>query len=445
VVGTVTVVAKDAFNNTATGYLGTIHISSTDPSATLPPNYTFLVGDSGVKTGLSVTLITAGTQTITATDTVTGTITGSSSSITVNQGPNLFGSTATLIVGGSRSGQVFIAGGLTNTVSGSLVSNTWFYDPASGALTAGPSLISARALHTATAIGSGQILIAGGRSLLTGERELELCSTDAAGTVACANTGGTLAASRCNGAAALFPGTNKVLIAGGDNCSTTIALNTWTIWDAATPTTPFNSSSNPLVSTRRMLTATAFATGKVLLAGDAATATAEVFTLNSGSPGSSTSAATASGMIGVRAGHTATVLASGVTSACAGGSGCVLIAGGNSIAGQTWEIYDPSTNTFPVNATTTGHDLVVAQRAFHAAATFNNGKVLLAGGQNGAGTALSSTEVFNPAGFPLSFSTGSALQVARTQAGAAYTSLQDMLVLIGGSTQAPVTEQAVSP
>ena len=81
----VTVSAHDAFGNTATGYTGTVHFTSTDGVAVLPANYAFVAGDNGVHTFTNgVTLKTAGTQSITATDTVTGTITGTEGSITVN-------------------------------------------------------------------------------------------------------------------------------------------------------------------------------------------------------------------------------------------------------------------------------------------------------------------------------------------------------------------------
>ena len=82
----VTVTAKDAFNNTATGYLGTVHFTSTDGAATLPGNYGFVGGDAGVNI-FPVTLKTAGSQTVTATDTVTGSINGTTGAIGVNPGP----------------------------------------------------------------------------------------------------------------------------------------------------------------------------------------------------------------------------------------------------------------------------------------------------------------------------------------------------------------------
>ncbi len=80
--GTFTVTAKDAFGNTATGYLGTAHFTSTDGAAVLPANYAFTAGDAGAHT-FSATLKTAGTRAITATDTVTASITGTQSGIVV--------------------------------------------------------------------------------------------------------------------------------------------------------------------------------------------------------------------------------------------------------------------------------------------------------------------------------------------------------------------------
>jgi len=76
----VTVKALDASGNTATGYSGTVHFTSTDSSAVLPANSKLT---SGTGT-FSATLNTAGTQTITATDTVTASITGSSGNISVS-------------------------------------------------------------------------------------------------------------------------------------------------------------------------------------------------------------------------------------------------------------------------------------------------------------------------------------------------------------------------
>src|SRR5205807_2419776 len=80
-----TVTAQDQFNNTATGYNGIVHFTSSDGGAGLavPADYTFTAGDSGVQAFTNgVTFVTAGNQTFTATDSPS--ITGTSNPITVN-------------------------------------------------------------------------------------------------------------------------------------------------------------------------------------------------------------------------------------------------------------------------------------------------------------------------------------------------------------------------
>jgi hypothetical protein len=73
-----TVTAVDPFGQTALGYTGGVTFTSADPhGATLPVGYTFLASDSGTHTfSAGVTLYTAGTWDVTATDTVTGFLTG---------------------------------------------------------------------------------------------------------------------------------------------------------------------------------------------------------------------------------------------------------------------------------------------------------------------------------------------------------------------------------
>jgi hypothetical protein len=76
-----TITAFDPYGNTATGYTGTVQFTSTDPKAGLPAPYTFTTGsggDNGVHTFVNgLTLNTAGSQTIRATDKATSSITGS--------------------------------------------------------------------------------------------------------------------------------------------------------------------------------------------------------------------------------------------------------------------------------------------------------------------------------------------------------------------------------
>ncbi len=75
-----TVTAKDQFENTATGYAGTVHFTSSDANASLPSNSPLTDG-TGTLTAI---LKTVGNQMLTATDSVTSSISGSSSAINVS-------------------------------------------------------------------------------------------------------------------------------------------------------------------------------------------------------------------------------------------------------------------------------------------------------------------------------------------------------------------------
>jgi hypothetical protein len=73
----ITVTALDANNNPVPSYSGTVHFTSTDPGASLPPDYTFTANDGGQHVFDSgVTLVSAGNQTLTVSDMVNQ-ITGS--------------------------------------------------------------------------------------------------------------------------------------------------------------------------------------------------------------------------------------------------------------------------------------------------------------------------------------------------------------------------------
>jgi outer membrane protein assembly factor BamB len=77
--GQLTVTALDQFGNTAVGYSGTVHFTSTDTAAILPSDTTLANGWGN----FDATLNTLGTWSITVTDTVTASITGSQTGIVV--------------------------------------------------------------------------------------------------------------------------------------------------------------------------------------------------------------------------------------------------------------------------------------------------------------------------------------------------------------------------
>ena len=81
------VTAFDSDNNVKTDYVGTITFTSDDGSASLPADYTYLVGDAGVKTFTNgVNFATTGTYYVRVNDTVFTTKTGEQSNIDVNPG-----------------------------------------------------------------------------------------------------------------------------------------------------------------------------------------------------------------------------------------------------------------------------------------------------------------------------------------------------------------------
>ena len=88
------VTAYDPYNNVATGYVGTVHFSSSDLRASLPPDRAFLPGDLGRVTVTGVVLTTAGSQSVTAADTLTPSL-RATQGISVAPGP-----ASSLTVGG---------------------------------------------------------------------------------------------------------------------------------------------------------------------------------------------------------------------------------------------------------------------------------------------------------------------------------------------------------
>jgi Dockerin type I domain len=67
----ITVTMRDAQSNVVTGYSGTVRFTSSDPQAVLPPNYTFVPADAGVRVFNGVQLRTSGARSITVSDIVT--------------------------------------------------------------------------------------------------------------------------------------------------------------------------------------------------------------------------------------------------------------------------------------------------------------------------------------------------------------------------------------
>src|SRR5512137_2881465 len=113
-----------------------------------------------------------------------------------------------------------------------------------------------------------------------------------------------------------------------------------------------------------------------------------------------------------RKGHTATLLQ----------DGRILVAGGENTNGilDSSEIFDPVTETMVPSA------LLGAARTGHSATLLSSGQVLIAGGSNGA--PLSSTEIYDPV--TNSFAPGP--EMNRARAGHTMTVLNDFQILVVG-------------
>ncbi len=349
-----TVTALDGSNDTATGYSGTVHFSSTDELASLPQDSTLR---NGMGTFLA-TLHTIGSETITAADTVTASINGTSSSVQVVASPfhatGSMGSprvshTATLL----NDEQVLITGGTDGTVG---LSSAELFNPTSGSFAPTGSMSTARLSHTATLLQNGKVLIAGGINeapLSTAELFDPSSGTfTATGSMETARQGHT----------ATLLNNGKVLVTGGLAAD---ALATAELFD---PSTGTFTATGSMETTRYYHTATLLSDGKVLIAGGAegggdngGLVTAELY-----DPSTGTFTATGD-METVQVFDAVTLL----------NNSNVLFAGGFGTSRPpvpTAELYDPSSETF----TATGN--LTTARARHTATLLQDGTVLVAGG-----------------------------------------------------------------
>jgi hypothetical protein len=111
IVGSATVTAVDNNNNTVTSFSGTVTLSSSDTQASLPAPYTFQASDNGAHV-FNITLNTAGTQSVTATD---GGVTGTQTGIVVANSIWLMNANGTLDRLTNIGGQSFTAGSPSGT------------------------------------------------------------------------------------------------------------------------------------------------------------------------------------------------------------------------------------------------------------------------------------------------------------------------------------------
>ena len=309
--------------------------------------------------------------------------------------------TATLLT----SGKVLIAGGSPDGGATAL-NSAELYDPTSnGAWSAAGSLNAARAQHTATALSTGKVLVAGGGFLNSAEVYDP--------TTNLWNATGSLNTARYAHTATLLS-SGKVLAAGGGG--TTGYLSSAEQYDPASGTW---STAGNLSTVRGYHTATLLPSGKVLVAGGFNLNNSTNNYLNSAElfDPSTNSWSVAGNLATGRYSHTATLLP----------NGNVLVAGGTGSAGNltSAEIYNPVSNTWSTAGT------LAVGRFAHTATLLPNGKVLVAGGAN-----TNTAEQYDPSGN--SWSAVGSLNTARQQHTATLLPGGKVVVAGGGNLGNPV-------
>ena len=270
--------------------------------------------------------------------------------------------TATLL----GSGQVLVAGGYDGA---NYLSTAELYDPATGVFASTGPMSNARGLYTATLLSSGKVLVAGGSKGASFLSSAELYDP-ATGTF----TGTGSMTSLRWGHTATQLASGEVLVAGGYNSGNGF-LSTAELYDPVTGTFLLTGF---MAIARRSHTATRLGSGKVLVTGGtnngAGLSSAELYD-------PATGAFLLTGpMADGRSAHSATLLTSGKVLVTGGADNGVFIAGA--------ELYDPASGTFLLTGP------MADGRSAHTATLLTSGKVLVAGGMKLA--VLSSAEVYDP-------------------------------------------------
>jgi predicted RNA methylase len=302
------------------------------------------------------------------------------------------------------------------------------------------SMATARRFHTATLLGNGKVLIAGGED--AGATAFSSAELYDPATGMFTPTTHSMTTARAGHTATLLQ-SGKVLIAGGATDATEAATSTAELYDPLTDT--FTATGN-MTAARVVHTATLLQSGKVLIAGGdvifynglqntsiMSLASAEIF-----DPGSGTFTATTGNMTVPRESHTATLLNSGKVLISGGSDGTL----GNPTPTPTLyassETFDPSTGMF------TAAGMMTIPRDFHTANLLGSGKVLMAGGESTSGT-TATADLFDPSS--ASFSATGKMTEARFYHDAS--TLSDGTILVtGGSddtTRAKATAEIFDP
>ena len=285
--------------------------------------------------------------------------------------------TATLLV----DGRVLVVGGLGGSTT-DLVSlaSAEMWDPATASFGRTGSVGEARAVHTATRLVDGRVLVVGGVLLHDGTPRTLASAEVWDPTSETFSPTGSLAEARYGHTASLLPDGRVLVVggvvAGGPGFEIRASAEAWD------PTSGAFSAAGSLPDGRINHTATLLPDGRVLVVGGVgnggASLLASAVLWDPKTESFSQTGALQSG----RAHHTATSLP----------DGAVLIVGGGGDAGvlQSAEMWDPTTGVFhPAGSLAKG-------RSDHTAALLADGRVVIAGGDDDDVMFTASAEVWSP-------------------------------------------------
>jgi large repetitive protein len=308
--------------------------------------------------------------------------------------PNTWQPTAPMDV--ARSGQTATALGNGDVlVAGGGTASAELYEPTTGHFVKTGSMSVSRTDATATMLTNGRVLVAGGYRNPNNGAELstaELYDPDTGSW----NPTGSMTVARAGQTATLLPG-GDVLVAGGgcnrggESCDSGSFLSNLKSAELYDPVTGTWAKTGSMSDRRQFFTATLISDGDVLVSGGFSgcdddfcsdLSSAELY-----NPARGTWSVTGS-MHAKREQFTATLLSSGEVLAAGG-----LNEGGFDGNGRTYaeaDLYDPTTGSWTETA-------AMSQPRFGQSATLlNNGWVLVTGGETLASGGTASTEVYEP-------------------------------------------------
>ncbi|QNP58645.1 Kelch repeat-containing protein [Paenacidovorax monticola] len=266
------------------------------------------------------------------------------------------------------TGEVLVAGGETDAGGGGFPVSTRLYTPATNTWRNGPDLPLPRYGHTATLLTDGRVLLAGGRHATL----LQLADAGTLYTPAAAPATGALAPTgpmqlrRSHHTATLLPN-GHVLVVGGWGGAGQDGLSTVEIYD---PVANAWATAPSLPQGRALHTATLLPGGRVLVVGGRDNGLGTTRTAWIREADGSWTAVPMPAAAPTRAEHTATLLP----------DGRVLIAGGRQ---GTFAPYIPLNDTYlfnPADSSWTPGPTLTQARYRASATLMGNGSVLIAGG-----------------------------------------------------------------